>query len=227
VFAGAIIGIFLIRGLLTFTSSYLLNWVSNKVVLDLRRAMFGRLLRLPAEFYNDHTSGALLSKVSYDVAGVSGAASFVLTVLMREQAAAALTTPITHVLAAMAIAVIIYVAMQGALADRATVGEFASFMTAMMMLLAPIKHLTELNPHIQRGLAAAESVFGLIDAPAEEDRGKVALGRARGELTFDNVGFTYPMREEPALAGINLHIRRGETVALVGPSGGGKTTLVN
>ena len=322
VFAAAIIGIFLIRGILTFTSSYFLNWVSNKVVLDLRRAMFGRLLRLPAEFYNDHTSGALLSKVSYDVAGVSGAASFVLTVLvrdsiavlgllawlfylnwkltliallivppiglivraiagrlrrmargaqrtmgdmvhvlqetiechkvvkvfggedyeanrfrktaselrgflMREQAAAALTTPITHVLAAMAIAVIIYVAMQGAIADRATVGEFASFMTAMMLLLAPIKHLTELNPHIQRGLAAAESVFGLIDAPAEDDRGKLALGRARGELAFENVSFTYPMRAEPALAGVSLHIRPGETVALVGPSGGGKTTLVN
>src|SRR5258708_32701759 len=87
VFAAAIIGIFLIRGILTFTSSYFLNWVSNKVVLDLRRAMFGRLLRLPAEFYNDHTSGALLSKVSYDVAGVSGAASFVLPVLVRDSIA--------------------------------------------------------------------------------------------------------------------------------------------
>jgi len=116
--------------------------------------------------------------------------------------------------------------MQGAIADRATVGEFASFMTAMMLLLAPIKHLTALNPHIHRGLAAAESVFGLIDAPAEDDRGKLALGRARGELAFENVSFTYPMRAEPALAGVNLHIRPGETVALVGPSGGGKTTLV-
>ena len=70
------------------------------------------------------------------------------------------------------------------LAARATVGEFASFITAMLMLLAPLKHLTEINEPLQRGLAAAESVFGLIDTPVEEDRGTVTLGRARGELAL-------------------------------------------
>src|SRR5204863_1098422 len=108
--------------------------------------------------------------------------------------AASLPTPITHVVSATAVAVIIYIAMQDTVGARASVGEFASFMTAMLMLLAPIKHLTELNPHIQRGLAAAESVFGLIDTPAEEDRGTVAIGRARGEIAFENVSFTYPTR---------------------------------
>jgi subfamily B ATP-binding cassette protein MsbA len=322
VFAAAIVAIFVVRGILTFTSSYLLNWVANRVVLDLRTAMFDRLLRLPARFFDDHTSGSLLSKVAYDVNGVSGAATTVLTVLvrdsiavigllgwllylnwkltlialviappigltvravasrlrqmargaqrstgdlvhvlqeaiechkvvkvyggesyesqrfvataqrlrgflMREQVAAALTTPITHVFAATAVAVIVYVAMQDTVSTRATVGEFASFMTAMMMLLAPIKHLTEMNPYIQRGLAAAESVFGLMDTPAEEDRGGIAIGHARGEVAFEGVHFTYPTRVEPALAGIDLRIRPGETLALVGPSGGGKTTLVN
>jgi len=322
VFAAAIVGIFLVRGVLTFTSAYLMQWVSSKVVLDLRAKMFDRLLRMPAAFYADNSSGALLSKVAYDVSNVSGASTFVLTVLvrdsiavlglmgwllylnwkltlitlaivppigftvktiagrlrkmargqqrttgdmlhvlqetiecqkvvkvfggeayetkrfaksaqalrgfqMREQIAAALTTPITHVLAATAVAVIVYIAMHDTVGTKATVGEFASFMTAMLMLLAPIKHLTELNPHIQRGLAAAESVFGLIDTPAEEDRGTVAIGRARGEIAFEDVRFIYPTRAEPALDNIELRIRPGETVALAGPSGGGKTTLVN
>jgi len=322
VFAVAIVGIFLVRGVLTFTSAYLMQWVSSKVVLDLRTAMFGRLLRMPANFYADNSSGALLSKVAYDVSNVSGASTFVLTVLvrdsiavlglfgwllylnwkltlitlaivppigftvktiagrlrkmargqqrtmgdmlhvlqetiecqkvvkvfggeayeekrflrsaqalrgfqMREQIAAALTTPITHVLAATAVAVIVYIAMQDTIGTKASVGEFASFMTAMLMLLAPIKHLTELNPHIQRGLAAAESVFGLVDTPAEEDRGTFVIGRSRGELAFEDVSFVYPTRAEPALDHIELRIRPGETLALAGASGGGKTTLVN
>jgi subfamily B ATP-binding cassette protein MsbA len=107
------------------------------------------------------------------------------------------------------------------------VGEFASFITAMLMLLAPLKHLTEINTALQRGLAAAESVFAMIDTPVEEDTGTVSLPRARGEVVFERVGFTYPTRTEPALVDINLHIRPGETIALVGGSGGGKTTLVN
>src|SRR5688572_26536214 len=86
-FAAAIVGVFVIRGILTFSSSYCLNWVANKVVLDLRSAMFSRLVRLPARYFNDNTSGALLSKVAYDVSGVAGAATTVLTVLVRDSIA--------------------------------------------------------------------------------------------------------------------------------------------
>jgi len=97
----------------------------------------------------------------------------------------------------------------------------------MMLLLAPLKHLTEINAPLQRGLAAAESVFGMIDTPMEEDHGTVALPRVRGEVVFEKVGFTYETRTEPALQDIDLHVRPGETLALVGGSGGGKSTLVN
>ncbi|HEX5767569.1 MAG TPA: ABC transporter transmembrane domain-containing protein, partial [Burkholderiales bacterium] len=233
VFAGGIVAVFVVRGIFTFTSSYCLTWVANKVVLDLRAAMFGRLVRLPAKFFDDNSSGALLSKVAYDVSGVAGAATTVLTVLvkdtiaivgllawlfylnwkltlialaigppvaltvrlistrmrrmsrealrslgdvvhvlqetidchkvvkvfggqdyelgrfhrsaqvlrgfiMRADVPAALTTPITHTFTAFALAVIIYISMQDTLASRATVGEFASFITAMLMLLAPL-----------------------------------------------------------------------------------------
>jgi subfamily B ATP-binding cassette protein MsbA len=113
------------------------------------------------------------------------------------------------------------------LAQRATIGEFVSFVTAMLMILAPLKHLTEISAPLQRGLAAAESVFGLIDEPAEADTGTIDLARAQGRLTFERVSFTYSTRDEPALTQIDLSIEPGETVALVGGSGGGKTTLVN
>jgi subfamily B ATP-binding cassette protein MsbA len=320
--AGMIIAVFVVRGIFTFTSSYCVTWVANKVVLDLRAAMFGRLVRLPAKFFDDNTSGALLSKVAYDVSGVTAAATTVLTVLIKDSIAivgllawlfylnwkltlialvigppvaltvrlistrmrrmsrevmrslgdvvhvlqetiechkvvkvfggqeyelgrfrasaqklrgfimradvpAALTTPITHTLAAFALAVIIYLSMEPSIGMHASVGEFASFITAMLMLLAPLKHLTEINTALQRGLAAAESVFSMIDTPIEEDRGTLALGRARGAVAFEKVSFTYETRTEPALIEIDLQIRPGETVALVGGSGGGKTTLVN
>jgi subfamily B ATP-binding cassette protein MsbA len=117
--------------------------------------------------------------------------------------------------------------MEDSLAGLISVGEFASFFTAMLMLLAPLKHLTEINAPLQRGLAAAESVFGLIDAPVEEDTGTRVLARARGEIEFQSVSLTYPTRTEPALSSVSFAVRPGETVALVGGSGGGKTTLVN
>ena len=321
-FAGAIVGIFVLRGVFSFLSHYTMAWVADKVVLDLRAAMFARLARFPTRVFDDQSSGALLSRVAYDVANVSAAATTALTTIvrdsivivlllawlfylnwkltlialviaplvalfvrvlgrrlrsmarasqralgdvvhvleetiechrvvkvfggqdyegsrfrraigqlrgfnMRQKVPEALVTPVTHLLAACAMAVIVYVALQESLAARTTVGEFASFFTAMLMLFAPIKHLTQVNSALQRGLAAAESVFGMIDSPVEEDRGTAALARARGEIAYESVSFTYETRTEPALREVSLHVRPGETLALVGTSGSGKTTLVN
>ena len=321
-FAAAIVGIFVMRGIFSFFSHYSMAWVADKVVLDLRAAMFARLVRFPTRVFDDQSSGALLSRVAYDVANVSAAATTALTVVvrdsivivlllawlfylnwkltlialviaplvalfvrllgqrlrnmarasqralgdvvhvleetiechrvvkvfggqdyeasrfaraigqlrgfnMRQKVPEALITPVTHLLAASAMAVIVYVALQEALAAQTTVGEFASFFTAMLMLFAPIKHLTQVNSALQRGLAAAESVFGMIDSPIEEDAGTVALSRARGEIAYEKVSFTYETRTEAALHDVSLHVRPGETLALVGTSGSGKTTLVN
>jgi subfamily B ATP-binding cassette protein MsbA len=97
----------------------------------------------------------------------------------------------------------------------------------MLMMLAPLKHLTEISAPLQRGLAAAESVFDLIDEPVETDTGTIVLERAKGHVVFERVSFVYATRTEPALTEIDLAIAPGETVALVGGSGGGKTTLAN
>ena len=318
----AIIGIFLVRGALGYLSSYTLAWVSNKVVLDMRNAMFERLLTLPTRYYDDRSSGVLISKVAYDVGGVTSAATTVLTVLvrdtlavagllgcllylnwrltlvtvviapgvaivvkvfskrmrrmsqeaqramgdvahvlqesidchkevkifggqdyearrfdrsnqkqrgynMRQMMAASATVPIVQIFASVAVAVIISIALQQSAANELSVGSFVSFITAMLMLLTPIKHLTEVNSPLQRGLAAAESVFELLDERAEEDTGRRALPRAQGRIEYERVSFAYPGSGREALDDVSVRIEPGETIALIGQSGGGKTTFVN
>jgi len=146
---------------------------------------------------------------------------------MRATLASAGQSPIVHFFAAVALAIIIGVALRQAADDQTTVGNFVSFITAMLMLLPALRRLTDVNAPIQRGLAAAESVFALIDEAAEEDTGSLELGRAQGQIDFDHVTFTYPGAERPALNDLSLTVRPGECVALVGASGSGKTTVAN
>ncbi|MCX7140175.1 MAG: lipid A export permease/ATP-binding protein MsbA [Proteobacteria bacterium] len=318
----ALVGLFLVRGVFGFASDYALSWVSNRVVFDLRAEMFGRLVNLPTRYYDDASSGALISKLAYDVSGVTAAATTVLTVLvrdtltvvgllawmfyldwklslitlvigpviavvirafssrlrevsrnaqhamgdithvldeaiechkvvkvfggqdyeqrhfgaaikrmrdfaMRQTIAAGASVPLVQVCAAIAVAVIVYYSTQQTGTDGVTVGSFVSFMTATLMLLTPLKHLTGVNSSLQRGLAAAESVFSIIDEPPEEDSGTQILGRADGMIEFDHLNFSYPSATRPALTDVSLKIAPGETIALVGGSGGGKTTLAN
>jgi subfamily B ATP-binding cassette protein MsbA len=146
---------------------------------------------------------------------------------MKQVSAAAINVPLVQMVAAGALALMVYLATRQASTEIATVGGFVSFIMAMLMLTAPIKRLTSINEHVQKGLAAAESIFGVIDERAELDQGTVALGRARGELRFEAVSYRYPGRNTDALEAIDLTINAGETVALVGQSGSGKTTLAS
>jgi subfamily B ATP-binding cassette protein MsbA len=114
-----------------------------------------------------------------------------------------------------------------AAADKTTVGGFVSFITAMVMLLAPLKRLTGVNQTLQRGLAASESVFDVLDQPGEVDTGRTSIGRAKGSVAFESVSFRYPAASRYALENVSLNIERGERVALVGASGSGKTTFAN
>jgi subfamily B ATP-binding cassette protein MsbA len=141
----------------------------------------------------------------------------------RMTVAFAATTPITQVSTAIALSVVIVLAIQSGM----TAGEFTQFVTMMLMLLTPLKALSEVNGPMQRGMAAAETVFTMIDSPVENDTGTHQLGRSRGHLQFKDVTFSYPGTQAPALTGVTLDIQPGHTVALVGMSGGGKSTFVN
>ena len=318
----ALIGIFVVRGIATFTSSYALAWVANKVLIDMRREMFSHMLRMPSEEFEREASGLLISRLVFEVTNVTGAATRVLTVLvkdslvvigllswllylnwrltlvalllipatafvisvysrrmrqlsrqnlehtgeltrvveeavhgykvikifggyaqesrlfertaeklrgfaMRMTVAGAATVPITQLCAAVAVSVVVTIALVQSMNGQATVGGFVSFITAMLMLLAPLKHLADVNAELQRGLAAAEAVFALLDKAPERDEGTVRLGRSRGEVQFENVDFRYPSADVDALTDIELHVRPGEVIALVGSSGSGKTSMIN
>jgi len=130
-----------------------------------------------------------------------------------------------QMLTALALATIIFIAARQSAADNITVGGFVSLFTAMGMLFSPIKRLTKVNDQLQQGLAAAQSIFDLIDQKSEKDEGKQKPTNLSGKLQFKNLTFHYHGQENPALRNISLTIKSGETVALVGASGSGKTTL--
>ncbi|MDD4881194.1 MAG: lipid A export permease/ATP-binding protein MsbA [Gallionellaceae bacterium] len=146
---------------------------------------------------------------------------------MKQVVASQAHGPITQLLAALALATIVYIATLQAASDQTTVGGFVSFMVAMLMLSAPLKRLSGITLSLQRGLAAAEAVFELIDLESETDTGTRDIERATGDLRFEAVTLAYKGKKIPALDRIDLWVRPGETVALVGGSGGGKTSLVN
>jgi subfamily B ATP-binding cassette protein MsbA len=317
-----IILIFLIRGVASFISGYAVTWVAQRLVADLRGTMFAHMLKLPTLYYDNNISSNLISKYTYDVMQVTGAATSVVTIsvqdsltiagllawmlyynwqltliaivvgpfiaiivrlfsrrlrsvsrseqramgdlmhvleesvgchrvvkifggqeyeasrfqrmvetarrfYMKESAAAEANVPIVQLIASCAVALIVYLAMMQAAADKTTVGGFVSFITAMVMLLAPLKRLTGVNQTLQRGLAAAESVFEVLDQPGEIDTGNTQIGRAKGAVAFESVSFRYPGGARNALDNVSLKIERGERVALVGASGSGKTTFAN
>lgn len=146
---------------------------------------------------------------------------------MRLAVAQSLQSPLTQLLASLAVAAILTIALVQSRSGAATVGDFVSFITAMLMMFGPLRHLTDVNSQMQRGLVAAESIFSFIDEKNELDNGRLELERSVGSIQFSNISLSYAGRDRHAVRDFTLEITPGSMIALVGPSGCGKTSVVN
>jgi subfamily B ATP-binding cassette protein MsbA len=317
-----IIGLILVRGVSGYISSYCISWVSGKVVMALRCRLFSHMMGMPVAFFDQQSTGTLLSRISYDCEQVASSSSGSLVTVVREGAsilglfvmmfyyswqlslillvlapivslairivsrrfrgisknmqntmgqvtshaeqmlkghkevlmfggqqvettrfeqvsnnmrrqgmkmvsATSLSDPIIQLLASSALAFVLYAASFPSVMATLTAGSISAVFSAMLMLMRPLKSLTNVNAQFQRGMAACQTLFAILDTEQEKDEGTYVVERATGNIEFRDVTFTYPGSETPALEHINLTIPAGKTVALVGRSGSGKSTLAS
>ncbi|KPA52306.1 lipid transporter ATP-binding/permease [Photobacterium leiognathi subsp. mandapamensis] len=317
-----LIGLMILRGVSGFVSTYCLSWVSGNVVMTLRRQLFQHFMKMPVAFFDKESSGALLSRITYDSEQVASATSSALVSIVREGAsiiglmalmfwnswqlsailiviapivafsirvvskrfrkisrnmqdamgsvtssaeqmlkghkvvlsyggqevekqrfdnvsnqmrrqtmklvsAQAIANPVIQVIASLALVVVLILANTPSLRAELTPGTFAVVFGAMFGLMRPLKALTNVTSQFQRGMAACHTLFELMDLETEKDNGTVEVKRVKGDVEVKNVTFTYPTKDTPALRDVSFHLPAGKTLALVGRSGSGKSTIAN
>lgn len=317
-----VLGIFFVRGVGTFLGSYSMAIIGNKLVFDLRIAMFNKLNLLPSSYFHNEPSGRLLSKLTFNTEQVIGSVTQAVRVVLREgltviglfafmlytnwrlslifilivpviglivnyaskrfrklskriqnamggvtdvaseaikghevvkifggkqyeqtrfydaskfnlrsqlkmQLTKSLNVPIVQFIVAMAMAIIMWLALEPSISSSMTAGHFVAFIGAAGMLSKPMRQLTEVTSILQKGLAAAQSIFEFLDLPNEKDEGSLKTTRFAGAISFNNVSFSYENNDKLTLDNISLEVPAGKTLALVGRSGGGKSTLAN
>lgn len=318
----ALIAVALLQGGSTFGSSYLLQKVSQKVLLKIRCEMFEQEIRWPAENYQKYTSGIVMSKYINEASTALGGAAVLLTTIVRDslqlvallglliwydwkltlvtlvvapliavilrwvnkktkkyglqtqtvlgnmmntvleayqgqriikiydayekeqtrfrrvnellysismrmQAVGAAGTPLTQFVTMAGVSIVVVVALLQAQAGHLTLGDFITFLSALLLLMNPVKKLSALNGSLARISAAAESLFSTMDEAIEKDPGNAELPQIKGAIRFENVGYRYAGAERLALSDVSFEVKPGETIAFVGASGAGKTTLIN
>ncbi len=320
--AGAIAGIFFIRGIGSFVGNYCVAYVASHVVHTLRMEIFDQVLKLEVSYLQQQAQGRLLAKITYNVEQVASACADAFKVIIQESlivlgllgylfyshwklallfflispviawnvsyasrrlnlisrriqksmgdvahvAAETLTgyqtvkvyraeayeqkrfndlslynliqslklvvtqslnTPVVQFIVAMMLSLVVWLALEPRIFGDTTAGEFLAFITAAGMLAKPIRQLTQINTAVQKGIAGARSIFDLLDVPVERDQGREQLRDCKGYLSFRQVSFRYAGQDEQVLDQVSFDIKPGQTVALVGRSGAGKTTLIN
>lgn len=146
---------------------------------------------------------------------------------MKLVTAQILSVSTIQIIASVALAFVLFAASLPSMVEELTVGIFINVLVCMVMLLKPLKQLTTVNTEFQKGMAACASIFKVLDTENEVDTGKVVLSRVKGELSLQNVTFTYPTKKQAAIKNVSFNVKPGQTVALVGRSGSGKSTLSN
>lgn len=318
----AVIGLIVLRGISNFISSYCLSWVSGKVVMNMRRRLFSHIMGMPVSFFDQQSTGTLLSRITYDSEQVASSSSGALITVVREGAyiiglfglmfyyswqlsliliiiapivaivirlvstrfrtiskriqnnmgqvttsaeqmlkghkevlifngqevenkrfnhvsnhirrqgmrmvvASSISDPIIQLIASFALAFVLYAASFPEIMETLTAGTITVVFSSMVALMRPLKSLTNVNAQFQRGMAACQTLFSILDMEQEKDTGKLELKKPTGDIEFRNVTFQYVTKDTPALRNMSFTIPAGKTVALVGRSGSGKSTIAN
>lgn len=146
---------------------------------------------------------------------------------MKLIATKGISSPVIQFIAGIGFTAIIYFGSVEILAGKMDGGDFVAFISLMFLILRPLKELTNVNTELQKGVAGAQSVFEILDLPAEVDQGTLELARAQGNVEFKNVSFAYNQQDGNILSDVSFTVKKGQTIALVGRSGSGKTTIAS
>ncbi|CCN49338.1 Lipid A export ATP-binding/permease protein msbA [Vibrio nigripulchritudo MADA3029] len=317
-----ILVLMLVRGGSGFLSAYFMSWVSNHVVMKLRREIFNHFMKMPVSFFDKESTGRLLSRITYDTEQVAGATSQALVNIVRETASLLgfiglmvytswqlslvvlvvgpvvavaigtvsrrlrkisknmqtemgnlttsseqmlnghkvvlscggqeveeqrfnhvsnamrqqnmkmvvvqqISSPVVQMIGSSALVTVLFLASMDSIRAELTAGAFTVVFSSLLSMLRPLRGLTAVMSDFQRGMAASQTLFSLLDMPTETDLGKVKKDAVKGDIEVSNVTFTYPTKETPALKNVSFSIPQGKTVALVGRSGSGKSTIAS